>query len=129
MMKRTTIRTLLIIAAASLLPGCGSSEKAHEVTLAPVRGVQVETVRLQAVPEFYEASGTVHSATSSVLSAQISGTVLEMHAANTYTFAILINGIMATMATMAIATRATPGAPNNLRMIATAIKGFHRVLT
>ena len=78
MMKRTTIRTLLIIAAASLLPGCGSSEKAHEVTLAPVRGVQVETVRLQAVPEFYEASGTVRSATTSVLSAQISGTVLEV---------------------------------------------------
>lgn len=78
MMIQTTIRILLILAAAGLLPGCGSSEKAHEATSAPVRGVQLETVRLQALPEFYEASGTVRSATTSVLSAQISGAVLEM---------------------------------------------------
>lgn len=78
MMKRTTIRTLLILAAASLLPGCGSSEKAQGVISAPLRGVQFETVRLQAVPELYEAAGTVRSATTSILSAQISGTVLEM---------------------------------------------------
>jgi len=77
-MKQTTIRILLILATAGLLPGCGSSEKAHEATSAPVRGVQLETVRLQALPEFYEASGTVRSATTSVLSAQISGAVLEM---------------------------------------------------
>ena len=75
---KTTVRILSVIAASGLLSSCGSSEKAQEVTSVPVRGVQFETVRLQAVPELYEASGTVRSATSSVLSAQISGTVLEM---------------------------------------------------
>jgi multidrug efflux system membrane fusion protein len=78
MKLQTTIRILLIIALAGLLPACGSGEKARESASAPVRGVQLETVRLQAVPEFYEASGTVRSATTSVLSAQIGGTVLEV---------------------------------------------------
>lgn len=78
MKMQTMIRMLLVIAASGFLPACGSSEKAQEAALAPVRGVQFETVRLQAVPELYEASGTVRSATTSVLSAQISGTVLEV---------------------------------------------------
>jgi multidrug efflux pump subunit AcrA (membrane-fusion protein) len=78
MKKQMTMRILLIVAAAGLLSACGPNEKAHEAASAPVRGVQLETVRLQSVPEFYEAAGTVRSATTSVLSAQISGTVLEV---------------------------------------------------
>jgi len=78
MMKPTTIRMTLTLAVAGLISACGTSEQAREAGSAPVRGVQLETVRLQTVPGSYEASGTVRSATTSVLSAQISGTVLEM---------------------------------------------------
>ncbi len=78
MMKQTTIRLILIMAAAGFISACGSGEKAHEAPAVSVRGVQLETVRLQAMPEIYEASGTVRSATTSVLSAQMSGTVLDM---------------------------------------------------
>ena len=78
MMRQTMIRMTLMLLVAGSLSACGTSEKAHEADSAPMRGVQFETVRLQAVPEFYEASGTVRSATTSVLSAQISGTVLEL---------------------------------------------------
>ncbi len=41
-------------------------------------GVTVETVRLQNVPDAYEAVGTVRSATTSVLGAEIAGTVREI---------------------------------------------------
>ena len=78
MMKQTTIRLILILAAAASLAACGSSEKAREAPGEPVRGVQLETVRLQALPEFYEAAGTVRSSTTSIISAQISGTVVEI---------------------------------------------------
>lgn len=43
-----------------------------------VAGVKVETVQFQETPEVYEAVGTIRSATSSVLAAQISGTVREV---------------------------------------------------
>lgn len=78
MKKQGMSRTITILMTAGLLPACGSSEKVHEALGVAVRGVQIETVRLQAVSDFYEAVGTVRSATTSVISAQISGTVLEM---------------------------------------------------
>ncbi len=74
---RKTRLALILVAVAGFL-ACGSSEKAKESRATPISGVQVETVRLQAVPELYEATGTVRSATSSVISAQMGGTVLEM---------------------------------------------------
>jgi RND family efflux transporter MFP subunit len=67
---------LILMAVAGFL-ACGSNEKAKESRATPISGVQLETVHLQAVPELYEATGTVRSATSSVISAQIGGTVLE----------------------------------------------------
>jgi multidrug efflux pump subunit AcrA (membrane-fusion protein) len=76
-MQRMT-RGFLIFVAAGSLAACGSPEKAKEAQRETIRGVQLETVRLQALPDFYGATGTVRSATTSVLSAQISGTVLEM---------------------------------------------------
>ncbi len=61
-----------------LLSACSTSEKARETTPRSVSGVTIETVKLQATPETYEAVGTVRSVTSSVLSAQLSGTVREI---------------------------------------------------
>jgi multidrug efflux system membrane fusion protein len=78
MKKKLTTRLILILLAAGFLVACGSGEKAREASVSTVRGVRLETIRLEAVPEFYEAVGTVRSATSSVVGAQISGTVLEV---------------------------------------------------
>lgn len=79
-MKRTLGRTLLAFSllATIFLAACGSSSERAETTGQAVKGVTVEKVHLQATPEVYEAVGTVRSATVSVLSAQISGTVREV---------------------------------------------------
>lgn len=78
MNKKTMTRGLLIFIAAGSLAACGSAEKAKEAQPETVRGVQLETVRLRSLPDLYEATGTVRSATTSVLNAQISGTVREV---------------------------------------------------
>lgn len=64
--------------ASMLLLACSSGEKARENTTRTVSGVTIEAVQLQATPETYEAVGTIRSITSSVLSAQLSGTVREI---------------------------------------------------
>jgi multidrug efflux system membrane fusion protein len=78
MNNKTTMRLILTLLAAASLLACGSGKKSREAPVAAVGGVQVETVQLQPVPGIYEATGTIRSATSSVVGAQISGTVLEM---------------------------------------------------
>jgi multidrug efflux system membrane fusion protein len=75
---RTMTRGFLILLTAGALAACGSAEKAKEAQPETIHGVQLETVRLQSLPDLYEATGTVRSATTSVLSAQISGTVREV---------------------------------------------------
>lgn len=67
-----------LVAAAAAFTACGSGESAKETPGETVPGVQLETVRLQPRPDIYEATGTVRSATTSVIAAQISGTVREM---------------------------------------------------
>jgi len=67
-----------LIVAAALLSGCGSNPERQAAVPTAVTGVAVETVRLQNVSDSYEAVGTVRSATTSVLGAQISGTVREI---------------------------------------------------
>ena len=57
------------------LAACGSKEQAQKPTPPEITGVAVETIHLQSTPEYYEAVGTVKSKTSSVLGAEISGTV------------------------------------------------------
>ncbi len=75
-MKTLKIHTsILILAGTTLLAGCGSSDSQPVSSQPAVKGVTVETVHLAPTPEFYVASGTVRSATSSVLSAQIGGTI------------------------------------------------------
>ena len=63
---------------ALLLVGCSGGEKARGPSPATLQGVSVETSQLQTTPDIYEAVGTIRSATSSVLAAQISGTVREI---------------------------------------------------
>ncbi|MBI1941662.1 MAG: biotin/lipoyl-binding protein, partial [Acidobacteria bacterium] len=80
-MKQKGIKRLtpiLSLVAAGFALACGSHETAQAPADPVVRGVTTETVRLQPTPDLYEAVGTVRSATTSVLGAQISGTVREI---------------------------------------------------
>ena len=74
--KRLTLILSLIAAGLSL--GCGSDEHAPGPAGPVVSGVTTETVRLQPMPDLYEAVGTVRSATTSVLGSQISGMVRQI---------------------------------------------------
>jgi membrane fusion protein, multidrug efflux system len=78
MKMKTRFGMLVLLATISLLAGCASAEKAGEPARPTVEGVSVEAVHLQTLPDQYEAVGTVRSATSSVVGAQMSGTVLEI---------------------------------------------------
>ncbi len=77
-MIRHNIRVLIAILSAGSLVACGGGEKSRENPAATVRGIEVETVHLAPVQEYFEAVGTVRSATVSVLGAQVSGTILEV---------------------------------------------------
>lgn len=76
--KTLRARTAAIIATAALLPACSSKPAATQPEPATVSGVTVETIHLQNWPDEYTATGTIRSATSSVLGAQISGTLREV---------------------------------------------------
>jgi RND family efflux transporter MFP subunit len=76
--KRNSFR-LLIVAAAGFLAACSSSEKREAQPASVVSGVQIETVQWQSAPMLYQAAGTVHSANTAILAAQLGGTVREIH--------------------------------------------------
>ncbi len=69
---------ILSLTVAGLALGCGADEHAQGPAGPSVAGVRTEAVRLQPMPDLYEAVGTVRSATTSVLGAQISGTVRQV---------------------------------------------------
>jgi membrane fusion protein, multidrug efflux system len=69
-----------MVMAAGFMAACGSDRKSAEATGVVAKGVELETVRLEATPQNYEAVGTIRSATVSVLGAQIAGTVREISA-------------------------------------------------
>jgi multidrug efflux system membrane fusion protein len=70
---------ILVLVGTTLLAGCGSSGPQPKAAHPVVTGVAVEILRLRPTPEFYDASGTVQSATTSILGAQISGTVRAIY--------------------------------------------------
>jgi multidrug efflux system membrane fusion protein len=80
MMSTRQVRAALsgLTAATALLSACSSKPGTTQAAPAAIRGVTVETVHLQNWPEEYTATGTIRSATSSALGAQIGGTVREI---------------------------------------------------
>jgi membrane fusion protein, multidrug efflux system len=78
MNRKQILSGLTILAATMLVSACSSEQKVSKGSPVVVEGVRIEAVLLQETPEVYEAVGTIHSATSSVLAAQISGTVREI---------------------------------------------------
>lgn len=78
-MNRKNIQAWPFIAIATgFLFACGSGQKPREAPAQIVSDVSVEMVHLQTIPEYYEAVGAIRSAASSVLGAQISGTIREI---------------------------------------------------
>jgi membrane fusion protein, multidrug efflux system len=67
-----------VIALATLSAACGSKTAHPETAATTVSEVNIETVHVQNLPGEYDAVGTIRSATSSVLGAQIGGMVREM---------------------------------------------------
>lgn len=71
-------KILLPHAAAALFAGCGPAEKPDRTSDRTVSGVSLETIHLQTLPDTYEVVGTIRSAVTSTLGAELSGTVREI---------------------------------------------------
>jgi len=78
MKTRTYLQVMPVLAAAAFLAACGSTKQVQETAPAVVSGVEVVTVHAAPSPEYYEAVGTVKSDVTSVLGAEISGTVTKI---------------------------------------------------
>lgn len=78
MKTSSTQRLLLILVSAGLFFACGKNEKPQAGAGPGISGVSLETVRLESAPVTYEAVGTIRSANTSILAAQLSGTVREV---------------------------------------------------
>ncbi len=72
---RNYLQAMLAMIIAAFLAGCGSTKQTQGPAPTVVSGVAIETVHYQGTPEYYEAVGTVKAAITSVVGAQISGTV------------------------------------------------------
>jgi RND family efflux transporter MFP subunit len=78
-MQRKRIRSFLLIAtAAGFLTACSSNERRPAQPGPLITGVQTEIVRLESAPQLYRAVGTIHSANTALLAAQVGGTVTEV---------------------------------------------------
>jgi membrane fusion protein, multidrug efflux system len=78
MNKKNSQILLPLAAAVVLLAGCGSTEKPAGTPASTVSAVALVTVHAQTLADTYEAVGTVRSAITSTLGAEISGTVREV---------------------------------------------------
>jgi len=79
-MHRHKVRfSAFITIAVGLLAACSSNEKRRSEPGALVAGVQTEITQLETAPLLYRAVGTVRSANTAILAAQLAGTVREMH--------------------------------------------------
>jgi membrane fusion protein, multidrug efflux system len=72
-------RLTMPLLVAAFLTACGSKQQAKETAPSVVSGVAVVTVHAQSTTDYYEAVGTVNPETTSVLGAEISGTVRKIY--------------------------------------------------
>lgn len=77
-MKTKIALFAVIVSLAMFGSACGKKPHATAETPATVTGVQLETVAASSVNDVYEATGTVRSKTSTVLSSKIMGTVMAL---------------------------------------------------
>jgi membrane fusion protein, multidrug efflux system len=79
MKKQKYFQLTAPLVVAAFLTACGSKQQAKETAPPVVPGVRVVTVHAQATPDYYEAVGTVNPETTSVLGAEMSGTVRKIY--------------------------------------------------
>ncbi len=82
---RTEMKTkFTILAAIGMLAmtvaSCGKNQEVAAEKPAVVKGARVETVSISPIDDYYEATGTVRSRMTTVLSSKIMGTVVKLRA-------------------------------------------------
>jgi len=70
---------LAVLALAMALAGCGGKEVAKAPAAAVVKGVRVEQVKVESMPDEIVAPGTVASAVTAQVAARVMGTVTAVH--------------------------------------------------
>lgn len=78
MPAKTKLQSVLILAASVMLAACGPPANPTHASAPLVSGVKLQTVRMAAASQTVEAVGTIRSVNTSVLSAQIGGTVRQV---------------------------------------------------
>jgi multidrug efflux pump subunit AcrA (membrane-fusion protein) len=71
---------VLLLSLALLSASCGTKQEVATEVAPTVKDVNVEQVALSAIDDYYEATGTVRSATTSTLSARVMGNVIALRA-------------------------------------------------
>jgi multidrug efflux pump subunit AcrA (membrane-fusion protein) len=79
-MNKTTAAKALLASLALLAASCGGKQEVATGVAPPIQGARIEQVALSAIEDYYEATGTVRSATSSTLSARVMGNVIALRA-------------------------------------------------
>jgi multidrug efflux pump subunit AcrA (membrane-fusion protein) len=69
---------LAVMGMAAAIAGCGGEKPARTEAAETVRGLHVETVRLQTIPDVLEAPGTVISVATAEIAARTAGTALRV---------------------------------------------------
>src|SRR5579863_3560864 len=78
MRRKRTIFLAAVAMVAGLTAACGPHEERAAEAGPVVSGVETQTVQEEPTPQFYEAVGTVRSANTAVLAAQVGGAVREI---------------------------------------------------
>ncbi|HSE97883.1 MAG TPA: efflux RND transporter periplasmic adaptor subunit [Blastocatellia bacterium] len=80
-MKKIIAARVLLASLGLLAVSCGTTKQEAATRPAPqIKDVKIEQVALTAIDDYYEATGTVRSATTSTLSARVMGSVVALHA-------------------------------------------------
>jgi multidrug efflux pump subunit AcrA (membrane-fusion protein) len=78
-MKFKTAGVLVAATVTLFIAACGRRQEAGTERAAPIRNVKIEKVVASPIDDFYEATGTVRSKTTSVLSSRIMGIIMTIH--------------------------------------------------
>jgi len=80
-MKSKIVRTItgsMLLLLGSLLMSCAGPEEGHQAAHPILTGAKTVAVSAAPVPDFYEAVGTIHSKTTTVISARATGHVTRV---------------------------------------------------
>lgn len=77
---KTKAILIFVIALAALASACSRKQEASSEKPAPTANVKIAKIAASAIDSYYEATGTVRSATVSVLSSRVTGSVIALHA-------------------------------------------------